>query len=57
MKKIYMVVVCSSLVLSSITKAAPVSSKQISYDKIVKFVEQEKKQLSPVFPYRINLFT
>ena len=52
-----MVVFYSSLFLLNTTQAAPANSSQNSLDKIVQFVEQQKKQLSPVFPYRINLFS
>lgn len=52
-----MVVFYSSLFLFNTTHAARANSSQHSLDKITQFVEQQKKQLSPVFPYRINLFS
>lgn len=51
-----MVVLCSSLFLFNTTQTALANSPQNNTDKITQFVEQQKKQLSPVFPYRINLF-
>ena len=57
MKKTGMAILYSSLFLLNMVQAAPASSSQNSFDKITQFVEQQKKQLSPVFPYRINLFS
>ena len=57
MKKACMVILYSSLFLLNTAQAAPGNSSQNSLDKIAQFVEQQKKQLSPVFPYRINLFS
>ena len=57
MKKKCMIVFYSSVFLFNTTEAAPENSAQHSLDKIVQFVVQQKKQLSPIFPYRINLFS
>ncbi len=57
MKKISLIALGYIVLATNSTFADSANLEQKKGDKITQFVEAQKKQLSPIFPYRINLFT
>lgn len=57
MKKTYLTALGFIVLVTNATLASSANPAPQNADKITQFIEEQKKELSPTFPYRINLFT